>query len=88
MITFRRNETILSCCCSGCHSADMTSAEVKNADAAATAPAETSTSYGTDPGDPARADTVGGADQELSSDEVTAFVTQALARADLDDKLV
>ena len=51
---------------------------------AATAPAETSTNYGTDPGDPSRADTVGGVDQELSSDEVTAFVTQALARADLD----
>ena len=31
---------------------------------------------------------VGGVDQELSSDEVTAFVTQALARADLDDKRV
>jgi len=27
-------------------------------------------------------------DQQLSSDEVTAFVTQALARADLDDKRV
>ncbi|HJQ86236.1 MAG TPA: lactate racemase domain-containing protein, partial [Propionibacteriaceae bacterium] len=55
---------------------------------AATAPAETSTNYGTDPGDPSRADIVGGVDQELSSDEVIAFVTQALARADLDDKRV
>jgi nickel-dependent lactate racemase len=88
MITFGRNEAILSCCCSGCHSARMTSAEVKNAAMAATAPAETSMNYGTDPGDPSRADTVGGVDQELSSDEVTAFVTQALARADLDDKRV
>ena len=70
------------------HSAGMTSADVKNAGMAATAPAETSTNYGTDPGDPSRADTVGGVDQELSSDEVTAFVTQALARADLDDKRV
>ena len=59
----------------------MTSADVKNAGMAATAPTETSTNYGTDPGDPSRADTVGGVDQELSSDEVTAFVTQALARA-------
>ena len=66
----------------------MTSAEIKNAGMAATAPADTSTNYGTDPGDPSRADTVGGVDQELSSDEVTAFVTQALARADLDDKRV
>src|SRR5215213_9447827 len=49
---------------------------------------ETSTNYGTDPGDPSRAHVVGGVDQELSSDEVTAFVTQALARADLDDKRV
>ena len=55
---------------------------------APTAPADTSTNYGTDPGDPSRADTVGGVDQELSSDDVTAFVTQALARADLDDKRV
>ena len=70
------------------HSAGMTSADVKNAGMAATAPAETSTNYGTDTGDPSRADTVGGVDQELSSDEVTAFVTQALARADLDDKRV
>jgi nickel-dependent lactate racemase len=66
----------------------MSSADATNADAAATAPAETSTNYGTDPGDPSRADRVGGADQELSSDEITAFVTQALARADLDDKRV
>jgi nickel-dependent lactate racemase len=66
----------------------MSSADTTNADAAATAPAETSTNYGTNPGDPSRADRVGGADQELSSDEVTAFVTQALARADLDDKRV
>jgi hypothetical protein len=87
-ITFGRNEAILSCCCSGCHSAGMTSAEVKSAAMAATAPAETSTNYGTDPGDPSRADTVGSVDQELSSDEVTAFVTQALARADLDGKRV
>jgi hypothetical protein len=85
---FGCNEAILSCCCSGCHSAGMTSAEVKNAGMVATAPAETSTNYGTDPGNPSRADTVGSVDQELSSDEVTAFVTQALARADLDGKRV
>ena len=88
MIAFRRNETILSCRCSGCHSAGMTSAEVKNANMTATAPADTSTNYGTDPGDPSRADTLGGIDWELSSDEVTAFIPQALARADLDDKRV
>jgi len=66
----------------------MTSADLKNAGMAATAPAKTSTNYGTDPGDPSRADTLGGVDRELSSDEVTAFVTQALARADLDGKRV
>ena len=70
------------------HSAGMTSTEIKNAGMAATAPAETSTNYGTDPGDPSRAYVLGGVDQQLSSDEVTAFVTQALARADLDDKRV
>ena len=66
----------------------MTSAEVNNAGMAATAPADTSMNYGTDPGDPSRADTVGGAGEKLSNDEVTAFVTRALARADLDDKRV
>src|SRR4249920_4173716 len=70
------------------HSAGMTSTEIKNAGMAATAPAKTSTNYGTDPGDPSRADVVGGAEQELSSDEVSAFVARALARADLDDKRV
>src|SRR5918994_4018775 len=70
------------------HSAGMTTTEIKNAGMAATALAETSTNYGTDPGDPSRAYVVGGVDQQLSSDEVTAFVTQALARADLDDKRV
>jgi nickel-dependent lactate racemase len=52
------------------------------------APSEVSSSYGTDPGDPFRADIVGGVGQQLSSDEVSAFVARALARADLDDKRV
>jgi hypothetical protein len=53
-----------------------------------TAPAGASISYGTDPGDPSRADVVGGVGEKLSNDEVTAFVTGALAGADLDDKRV
>ena len=52
------------------------------------APAGARPSYGTDPGDPSRADIVGGVGQQLSSDEVSAFVARALARADLDDKRV
>ena len=55
---------------------------------AGTAPAGASISYGTDPGDPSRADIVGGVGERLSDDEVTAFVTRALAGADLDDKRV
>ena len=88
MITFGRDEAILSCGCSGVHSAGMTSAGVKNAGMAATAPSRLSTSYGTDPGDPSRAYVVGGVGQQLSSDEVSAFVARALGRADLDDKRV
>ena len=45
-------------------------------------------SYGTDPGDATRARFVGGADQRLSADQVTGFVTEALAGADLDNKRV
>ena len=52
------------------------------------APAGAPPSLGTDPGDPSRADIVGGVGEQLSSDEVSAFVTRALARADLDDKRV
>jgi nickel-dependent lactate racemase len=52
------------------------------------APAGASTSYGTEPGDAARAEIIGGAGQQLTSENVSAFVTGALARADLDDKRV
>ena len=41
-------------------------------------------SYGTDPGDPARARVVGGAGDRLDHHQVTTFVTDALAGADLD----
>ena len=51
-------------------------------------PAGAPPSFGTDPGDPSRAEVVGGVGQQLSSDEVSAFVARALARADLDDKRV
>ncbi|CAA9310945.1 MAG: Novel D-mannonate dehydrogenase [uncultured Friedmanniella sp.] len=40
--------------------------------------------FGTDPGDPARALVVGGPGQRLGEEQVTAFVADALARADLD----
>jgi hypothetical protein len=70
------------------HSAGMTSTDVTGADMTATAPSGVSSSYGTDPGDPSRAEVVGGVGQRLSSDEVSAFVTRALARADLDNKRV
>jgi nickel-dependent lactate racemase len=69
-------------------SAGMTSAGVTSAGMTGTAPAGESISYGTDPGDPSRADIVGGVGEKLSDDEVTAFVTRALAGADLDDKRV
>ena len=68
--------------------ADITSAGMTSAGMTGTAPAGASISYGTDPGDPSRADIVGGVGERLSNDEVTAFVTRALARADLDDKRV
>ena len=68
--------------------ADMRSAGRTSAGMTGTAPAGASISYGTDPGDPSRADIVGGVGERLSDDEVTAFVTRALARADLDDKRV
>ena len=44
--------------------------------------------YGTDPGDPARAARIGGVGEHLSPEEVTGFVTQSLAGADLDGKSV
>jgi nickel-dependent lactate racemase len=47
-----------------------------------------STSFGTEPGDPSRAMTVGDVSAELSGDEVSAFVAGVLAGADLDDKRV
>ena len=42
------------------------------------------TSFGTDPGDPARAAFVGGPGERLTEEQVTDFVTTALADADLD----
>jgi nickel-dependent lactate racemase len=45
-------------------------------------------SYGTDPGDAARAQLVGGAAERLGSSQVADFITAALAGADLDDKTV
>ncbi len=49
---------------------------------------DTSSSYGTDPGDPARALFVGGVGEHLSPGEVTEFVVSALRGADLDGKRV
>ena len=49
---------------------------------------QTDQSYGTDPGDPNRALRVGGVGEQLTPEEVTAFVGQALAGADLDGKRV
>src|SRR3712207_3553831 len=45
-------------------------------------------SFGTEPGDPARALRVGGVGEQLSSEAVAEFVTRALAEADLDAKRV
>ena len=45
-------------------------------------------SYGTDPGDPDRALSIGGVGDRLSPEEVTRFVTDALAGADVDGKTV
>ncbi len=47
-----------------------------------------SEAYGTDPGDPARAATLGGPGERLSTDQVTEFVTRTLGAADLDGKRV
>jgi nickel-dependent lactate racemase len=44
--------------------------------------------YGTDPGNPDRARTIGGVGRQLAPDEVEAFVTEALATADVDGKRV
>ena len=45
-------------------------------------------SYGTDPGDPARAVTIGGAGQVLAPDEVSRFVLETLREAPVDGKRV
>jgi nickel-dependent lactate racemase len=45
-------------------------------------------SYGTDPGDAAAAQFIGGADQRLDPGQVVSFITAALAGADLDNKRV
>jgi lactate racemase len=49
---------------------------------------ERTESYGTDPGDPRRAQLIGGVGERLAPEAVTAFVTEALAGADLDGKRV
>lgn len=48
----------------------------------------TAGSYGTDPGDPSRAQVIGGADQRLDTAQVIEFVAAAMASADLDNKRV
>ncbi|HEX8508337.1 MAG TPA: lactate racemase domain-containing protein [Propionibacteriaceae bacterium] len=45
-------------------------------------------SYGTDPGDPTNARFIGGADQRLDAEQVTSFIVEALANADLDNRRV
>ena len=49
---------------------------------------DTSTSYGTDPGDPTQALFLGGVGERLSPGAVTEFVVSALGAADLDGKRV
>jgi nickel-dependent lactate racemase len=44
--------------------------------------------YGTEPGDPDRARTIGGVGARLSEAEVAAFVEESFAGADLDDKRI
>ncbi|HEU5486398.1 MAG TPA: lactate racemase domain-containing protein [Microlunatus sp.] len=44
--------------------------------------------YGTDPGDPSRARLLGGVGVQLSPEQVSEFVEQALSAADLDDKRI
>jgi hypothetical protein len=51
-------------------------------------PGSRSMSYGTDPGDPSRAAVVGGVAEHLSPEQVSIFVRDQLAAADLDDKRV
>ena len=51
-------------------------------------PGSRSMSYGTDPGDPSRAAVVGGVGEHLSPEQVSTFVRDQLAAADLDDKRV
>ena len=55
-----------------------------------TAPTEAGrdTSYGTEPGDPRRARSVGGPGAHLSADEVERFVTESLANAPVDGRSV
>jgi nickel-dependent lactate racemase len=45
-------------------------------------------SYGTEPGDPARAALIGGVGEHLPADQVRGFVAEVLAGADLDGKRV
>jgi lactate racemase len=49
---------------------------------------ETTTSYGTNPGDPGRAATIGGVGERLAPDEVRTFVRDQLSGAGLDGKRV
>jgi lactate racemase len=51
-------------------------------------PASRPRSYGTDPGDPSRAALVGGVGERLSPDQVSTFVRDQFAAADLDGKRV
>ena len=44
--------------------------------------------YGTDPGDPVRAATIGGVGEKLSAEAVSRFVSAALAEAELDGERV
>jgi nickel-dependent lactate racemase len=44
--------------------------------------------YGTEPGDPTRARLLGGVGVQLSAEQVSSFVEQALAAADLEDKRI
>lgn len=54
----------------------------------ATGTTEPGTSFGTEPGDPGLAATVGGVEVELTAEEVASFITQTLSGADLDDRRV
>jgi lactate racemase len=53
-----------------------------------TLPPTTPDTYGTDPGDPGRARTIGGVGELLDPEDVTRFVREAFSTADLDGKSV